>query len=208
VVFITIVITRNLTSCYTNPAAVHYLLNLITQSIIDFSKMQLQVIGGSAAVPGHLYPAGGDRGISISDDNCCMVSAEIYREFFIPYFNRISEAFNGIYLHSCGDFSQNLEAMLEIEGLLGINMHTAVGDMDPGLTKKKLGGKCLIWADVGMKWQQQYPTLEEFFTEYYLKGLLEDGLTEGIMVEAPPVEDMIHRKEMVSWTREKIAELI
>ena len=76
------------------------------------------------------------------------------------------------------------------------------------LTKQKLGGKCLIWADVGIKWQQQYPSLEDFFTEHYLRGLLQDGKIEGIMVEAPPVEDMSHRKEMVSWTREKIVELL
>ncbi|MCK5008773.1 MAG: hypothetical protein KAR73_15370, partial [Spirochaetales bacterium] len=119
-----------LTGCYTHPEAVHHLLELITDLIIDFSKIQLEQIGENKAIPGHLFPAGGSRGISVSDDNCSMVSPDIYRRFFVPYFSRISRAFGGIYLHSCGDFSQNLDSMLEIEGLLGVNMHIGPGDMD------------------------------------------------------------------------------
>jgi hypothetical protein len=197
-----------LTACYTNPEAVHHLLDHITDLIIEFSRMQLEVIGPNAAVPGHIFPGGGRRGISISDDNCSMVSGAIYRRFFVPYFNRISRAFEGIYLHSCGNFSQHLEAMQEIEGFLGVNMHTGMGDMDPGLVKKHLGGKCVVWGDVGIKWQQTHASLEEFFTEYYLPGYLGDGEVRGVMVEAPPVEDMSQRREMVAWTREAIERLL
>ncbi len=197
-----------LMSCYTHPEAVHHLLDLITDLIIDFSKMQLGQIGENKAIPGHLFPAGGSRGISVSDDNCSMVSPDMYRRFFVPYFNRISRAFGGIYIHSCGDFSQNLDPMLEIEGLLGVNMHIGPGDMDPTVAAGKLGGKCLLWADVGMKWQEQQPTLPEFFTEYYLPGLLGGGEVRGVIVEAPPVENMDRRKELVVWTREKVSALI
>jgi len=197
-----------LMSCYTHPEAVHHLLDLITDLIINFSKMQLEQIGENKAIPGHLFPAGGSRGISVSDDNCSMVSPDIYRRFFVPYFSRISRAFGGIYLHSCGGFSQNLDSMLDIEGLLGVNMHIGPGDMDPFTAKEKLGGKCLLWADVGIKWQEQYPTLPEFFTEHYLPGLLDGGEVRGLIVEAPPVEDMDRRKELVAWTREKVSALI
>jgi hypothetical protein len=197
-----------LTACYTNPDAVHHLLDQITELMIEFSRMQLKLIGPNAVRPGHIFPGGGRRGISVSDDNCSMVSAEIYRAFFLPYFNRLSRAFDGIYLHSCGNFSQNLEAMLEIEGLLGVNMHTGQGDMDPALAKKRLGGKCVVWGDVGIKWEQTHSSLEEFFTEYYLPGYLGDGEVRGVMVEAPPVEDMGQRREMVAWTRERVEELV
>jgi uroporphyrinogen-III decarboxylase len=197
-----------LTACYTNPEAVHHLLDQITDLIIEFSKIQLEVIGSVVALPGHLFPAAGHRGISISDDNCSMVSADIYRQYFVPYFNRLARAFDGIYLHSCGDFSQNLEAMLEIEGLLGVNMHTGQGDMDPALVKKYLGGKCVVWGDVGIMWAQTHASLEEYFEQYYLPGYLADGEMRGVMVEAPPVEDMARRREMVAWTRESVGRLI
>ena len=73
-----------LMSCYTHPEAVHHLLDLITDLIIDFSKIQLEQIGENKAIPGHLFPAGGSRGISVSDDNCSMVSPDIYRRFLSP----------------------------------------------------------------------------------------------------------------------------
>ncbi len=73
-----------LTGCYTHPEAVHHLLELITDLIIDFSKIQLEQIGENKAIPGHLFPAGGSRGISVSDDNCSMVSPDIYRRFLSP----------------------------------------------------------------------------------------------------------------------------
>ncbi len=195
-----------LAACYADPKAVHHLLGLITDLIISFSRLQLELIGERAALPGHLFPAGARRGISVSDDNACMVSPEVYRAFFVPSLSRISRAFGGLYLHACGNFLQNLEAMLEIEGLLGINMHIGPGDMDAGAAAKVLGGRCLLWADVGIRWQRLAPTVEEFFLQHYLPGLLAGGSGAGVMVEAPPEADPGRRRELVGWTRERVRE--
>jgi uroporphyrinogen-III decarboxylase len=197
-----------LAACYTDPGAVHHLLGMIADLVISFSRMQLELIGERAALPGHLFPAGARRGISVSDDNACMASPQVYREFFVPYLSRISRAFGGLYLHACGNFLHNLEAMLEIEGLLGVNMHIGPGDMDPRAAAKVLGGRCLLWADVSIRWQRMAPTVEEFFLQHYLPGLLAEGGGIGVMVEAPPLADPGRRKEMVDWTRRRIRERI
>ena len=196
-----------LAACYTDPDAVHHLLGLVTDLIISFSRMQAEAIGGSIAMPGHLFPAGASRGISISDDNACMVSPDIYRAFFVPYLGRISRAFGGLYLHACGNFAHNLEAMLEIEGLRGINMHIGPGDMDPRAASRALAGRCALWADVGIRWQQMSPTVEEFFDNHYLPGLLTSGTCAGIMVEAPPAGDPIRRRQLVEWTRTRVRQI-
>ena len=99
-----------------------------------------------------------------------MVSPDVYRAFFVPYLGRISRAFGGLYLHACGNFAHNLGAMLEIEQLRGINMHIGPGDMDPKAAAGALAGRCVLWADVGIRWQQMFPTVEEFFDGHYLPG--------------------------------------
>jgi uroporphyrinogen-III decarboxylase len=202
-----------LVGLYTNPKIIHKLLNQITSLIITFSKMQLDIIGENVALPGHLFPYGAKKGIAISDDLAAMVSPEIYREFFVPYLSEISKEFGGLYLHSCGNFQHNLEAILEIDGLLGINMHIGEGDMDPLKAKKTIAGQCALWADVGLKWQKIEPTIEDFFRKYYLPGLLANGNTKGIMVEGPGeytklVDDVNKRRKLVEWTRNLIIEIL
>ena len=60
-------------------------------------------------------------GIQISEDLLSVVSPDIFKEFALPYNNYISEEFNGILLHSCGDFSHNFNNILKHRNLRGIN---------------------------------------------------------------------------------------
>lgn len=197
-----------LIACYDNPDAVHHLLSLITDLTIEFTRVQIKEIGTNIALPGHIFPAGAEQGISVSDDNNTMISADMYDEFILPYMNRISDAFGGIYIHSCGNFTNNLDSWKKVEGLLGVNMHIGAGDMEPYSVKQKLGGTCAIWADVGMKWMELYESIDIYFEKHYLHGLLSDGEMKGVMVEAPKSDDLLEQKEMVSWTREKIEEIL
>lgn len=197
-----------LAACYTDPDAVHHLLGLVTDLVISFSRMQAELIGEAIALPGHLFPAGAASGISVSDDNACMVSPDVYRAFFVPYLGRISRAFGGLYLHACGNFAHNLGAMLEIEGLRGINMHIGPGDMDPRAAAGALAGRCVLWADVGIRWQQHSATVEEFFEGHYLPGLLAGNSGAGVMVEAPPAADAGRRRDLVEWTRTRVNRIV
>jgi len=49
------------------------------------------------------------------------MSPELYREFGARYNSMISRAFGGIIVHSCGDVQNVVGAMMEIEGLRGLD---------------------------------------------------------------------------------------
>ena len=57
----------------------------------------------------------------MSDDNLVNVSPEVYDEFVVPYNNRISAAFGGLFLHSCTIKANNLPSLRKLHGLTGIN---------------------------------------------------------------------------------------
>lgn len=107
---------------FVNPEVVHHVMNLVTETIIEFSKQQSEKIGKPWAQPGHLMlSAAGGPGLSISDDNIVMVSPETYTEFVVPYNERIAAAFGGLAVHSCGNFERQLPALLKTKGLLVVD---------------------------------------------------------------------------------------
>jgi hypothetical protein len=107
------------TSVYTTPDIVHGLLERITDSIELFTRLQMERIGPALARPGHIMlSAQGGPGMSVSDDNIVMVGPEIYREVAVPYNSRLSRAFGGLAVHSCGNYERQLPALLETDELL------------------------------------------------------------------------------------------
>ncbi len=114
--------TSFLESTVTHPAEVHFLLDLVTDVIIEYVRSQLQRIPRLFTM-GHepLYiPA--DVGLRISDDTAAVLSPTAYRTFGVPYVRRLSEAFGGVIWHSCGDVGAVLPAVMEIPGLRGIDV--------------------------------------------------------------------------------------
>ncbi len=105
-------------ACYTNPKEVHFIMNLLTDHFIEFTDAQLKIID-NPAYPGHSFPLGETgRGISISDDNAVMISPELFEEFCLPYLNIISEHYNGLYYHSCGNYMKTLPSIMKIKKLI------------------------------------------------------------------------------------------
>jgi hypothetical protein len=106
-----------------HPKEVHFLLEMVTQFTIDFVRLQLRELGERLFSLSHepwYLPA--DLGIRISDDTAAVMSPKGYREFGVPYNARISEAFGGIVVHSCGNIAHVLPGMLSIPGLRGIDL--------------------------------------------------------------------------------------
>jgi hypothetical protein len=50
-----------------------------------------------------------------------LLSPALYREFGVPYLNRLSREFGGIVVHSCGDVQHVAPVMMEIEGIKGLD---------------------------------------------------------------------------------------
>lgn len=137
-----------LLAMYTNPKEVHHLLKMVTELIIKFAKLEKSIAKGFT--PNHspqIYqPA--DWGICLSDDLIAVLSPELYKEFALPYVNILSEEFNGVFLHSCGDFSHNLENLSKIKNLRGIDF--GVTEMPIENMVEKLADKTLFVCHLGL----------------------------------------------------------
>jgi len=106
---------------YTNPEEVHVFLSMVTNALIHSIRINLEVLDKPIPFgPDNVdLPLG--QGIHISDDMMAVLSPKIYREFGVPYNNKLSREFGGISLHSCGKFIHNVENLAEIRDLRGMN---------------------------------------------------------------------------------------
>jgi hypothetical protein len=112
---------RFFTIPYDDPARLKALMDVVTDFAIDFFSAQLKAAGPSACHgvwPPIWFPP--SAGIQMSDDNLVNVSPETYEEFVVPYNNRISEAFGGLFLHSCTIKPQYFPVLKKLK-LTGMN---------------------------------------------------------------------------------------
>lgn len=168
----------------TNPREVHLLLDIITDLFIEFTQKQIESIDNQVW-PGHTFPAGEDnKGLAISDDLLAILSPELYKEYAIPYNTIISENFNGISIHSCGNFMHNIDNVLQIPKVLALNFHCNPKEMDPFETMNKLSGKVAVFADLGEKiydFQQYGNDANRMISEYFIPGILSKG-SKGVII--------------------------
>lgn len=175
-------------ACVFNKREVHHLLSLVTEAFIEFYSMQYERLR-TPAYPVHSFPLvhPGD-GISISDDEAILLSPELYEEFGLPYLNRISEAFGGIYYHCCGDFGFLLDHILEIKGLRAINGHLSPKELKPESIEKILDrgvGLFLGISDREIGWDNDEWGVDdviELFERYYLPEALKASGGKGIVL--------------------------
>jgi hypothetical protein len=114
-------------ACYDEPETVDRLLDMVTDLIIEFTRVQLDAIGDNAARPGHnaclSRPWRRSAGIGVSDDLATVVSPEIYERFARPYNERLARELGGIVVHSCGVWRPGIiRSVLETDSLLGVEL--------------------------------------------------------------------------------------
>ena len=104
------------------PDEVHALLEKVTEATILYIREQFRRINNLFSV-GHesICPIPRSAGVRVSDDTAALLSPDMYREFGVKYNSRISREFGGIIVHSCGDTQYVVPAMMEIEGLKGLD---------------------------------------------------------------------------------------
>ena len=104
------------------PDEVHVLLEKVTEATIIYIKEQFRRIKNLFSV-GHesSCPVPRFAGVRVSDDTAALLSPAMYREFGVKYNSIISREFGGIVVHSCGDVQYVVPAMMEIEGLKGLD---------------------------------------------------------------------------------------
>ncbi len=127
---------------HTNPKDVHYILNLTTNLIIEFIKTQKDSSKEFYSIHWPLVWMPEEMGVGISEDYAPLLSPSQYEEFGLPYVNRISDEFGGIYIHCCGNFEHNFDNFLKIRKLRGLNV--GINSVSWERLQEKFSERCVL----------------------------------------------------------------
>lgn len=133
---------------YDYPREIHNFMDLLSETVIEWVKLQKQLIGEPLnhcfGNQGIYVPEG--VGVWFSDDDSVIISAELYKEFVVPYNEKILKYFDGGIIHFCGNGNQHIDNFLSMKYLRGIN-NFALGDWESLLKLKQgLEGKVVLVA--------------------------------------------------------------
>jgi len=158
--------TSFMMAMYDHPREVHYLMRLVTDLIIKFTKEQRA--HSPEFIPCHfpsVYLPDG-QGIAISDDCLAVISSELYEQFSLPYVNELSEEFGGVLIHSCGNFVHQFDNLKKIHNLRGINFGVTETPFDA--ICENFSGRTAIIPHLGLNKDIRFETSLEYL-EYVLR---------------------------------------
>jgi len=147
----------------THPREMHQLLQMLTDILIEFLKAQRQMVraAGAEYVPSYSYPWLPDGfGINIAHDENVMISAQMHDEFALPYLNQISEAFNGIFIHSCGRFVHQLPSLAKVFKLRGLEFGASEAPYEPVIDY--FNGKIVLSIRIGLHQDIVFDSMADF----------------------------------------------
>jgi hypothetical protein len=138
-------------SAYEDPDSYHTLMSLATDAFIQLWTSQMELLG-DAFVGTHLFgwswvPPG--IGATLSADSLTMVSPAFYKEFYQPYIELIGKHFNGLAIHSCGNFSAVIPWICATDTVKAVNAgQMTISELcDAGLTGKTM---CIAYQDIDL----------------------------------------------------------
>lgn len=153
-------------SLCTNPEFVHKFLEKITKLTIEFTDEQIRHLRETWARPGHIMLSSTQGpGLAMSDDNIVMLSPEHYKEFAVKYNEAIAERYGGLAIHSCGNYANQLEALLSTKGLVMIDGAFSLEcDPTPNTNFEHFrdmlkGRNVILQARMGEDWKEIIPRL-------------------------------------------------
>jgi hypothetical protein len=192
--------TPFLEAMITHPREVHHLLGMITDLMIEFAEAQRKLVTdlGVEFVPSGFQPWVPDGvAISVANDVGVMLSPELHDEFSVPYLNRLSEAFGGVYLHSCGDWTRLFASLEKIRNLRGLEFG---GSEAPyGRVLERFGGKTVLACRVGLHRDIRFGGM----TDYVRKILRAARTTRGLFVHVDITNGLVDE----SWPETDLAEI-
>lgn len=186
-----------LLATYTHPQAVHYLLRRVTDLTIRFVLAQHEIVRsyGCEFVPSMFQPWLPDGlGISISNDECVMMSAEMHDEFNVPYLNQLSDTFGGIYLHSCGKWTHQFPSLAHVHNLRGHEFGASEATFEPVL--EHFGGKMVLACRVGLHRDLKVQGMADFVrrvmhaSKTYRGLFINVDITNGLLDSTWPETDL------------------
>jgi len=186
-----------LLAMHTNPDAVHHLLQLVTNLTIEFARTQRNIVKnyGVEFIPSMFQPWMPDGwGISISNDECVSISSEMHDEFSVPYLNQISDAFGGIYIHSCGNWQHQFSSLEKVRNLRGLEFGASETSYEAVL--EQFGGKVVITPRVGFHRDVKFDGMTDYVKKIFdasktCRGLFVNvDITNGLIDENWPETDL------------------
>lgn len=189
--------TSFLPAMYTNRREVHHLLQKVTDLTIAFAERQRELVRsrGAEFVPSMFQPWIPDGfGISVSNDECALLSSDLHDEFGVPYLNQISDAFGGIYVHSCGQWAHQVPSLKNIHNLRGLEFGASEAPYQPIL--REFSGKVVLAVRVGLHRDLKFRGMSDFVrrvrdTATTNRGLfIHVDITNGIVDESWPPTDL------------------
>lgn len=100
------------------PDKVLQLFDRLADLSIRFNQEQVKRIGPALASPGHGFASSTVwTGLGMSDDNAIMISPDQYLELAAPSVEKICSQLGGPVFHSCGDWANWVDAVLQVKGL-------------------------------------------------------------------------------------------
>ena len=113
-----------------HPREVHALLERITEGTLAFLRAERKAIGDLFGWTHESVWIPPDVALRLSDDVAAVLPADLYREFGVRYNNAFAGEAGGLVIHSCGDVTRSLPAMLETERLVGIDIVAPQNDLE------------------------------------------------------------------------------
>lgn len=105
-----------------DPDSVQQVAELVTNLLIDYMKIQQDMIGDALAKPGHGFASSRVfTGAGLSDDISLMLSADDYADLFQPSFEKIGAAFGGSVYHSCGNWKRKIDMVKNFAGITTVD---------------------------------------------------------------------------------------
>lgn len=162
--------TDFMVSMYTEPEIVHSFLDHVTTKLIEIIKKY--IAGTNNKVCANVWPyiwLPTDIGIGITEDYMPLLSKEMYKEFGIPYVERISKEFGGVFIHCCGEYEHQIENLKNSEiNILGLEFHYP--HTRPEVLFEAFGSKALFVPYIAPKGAETFKNNTEYFL--YLKSIM------------------------------------
>lgn len=188
----------------TDPAAVHHLLQMVTDLTIAFVRAQREAARDDF-VPSLFQPWMPDGwGLSVSNDECVMISAADHDEFALPYLNQLADAFGGLYIHSCGNWLHQLPSLEQVHNLRGLEFGASETPFAPVL--ERFGGRVVVACRVGLHRETKFAGMADYVRRVLAARRTNRGLfihvdvTNGLIDESWPETDLEEIYRLIEGT--------
>lgn len=158
--------TELIMALYEAPELVDRLLTRITDVTIDYLQ-RYRAAAGPQKVIGNVWPWMAlldGKGIGITQDYMPLLGPELYARFELPQLKRIADAFGGVFIHCCGEYSQHLPALAKADfKIWGLEMHypcTKLWDVHAAL-----GPELAYMPYIAPTGSAKYPTIADFLQD-------------------------------------------